>query len=113
MTILEKINNFMRKKLFINDTLEITMGRLSIVLFVTIFQFLGMWVDNSWVIVPSMFFLIANTFFSLGKSTKEEEKTIKKLEAEKKELNKQNRCLIGTLNKEIFELKKEIKEHLK
>lgn len=67
------------KGIKINSKFQITYGRLLIVLFVTTFQFLGMWCGNGWVMYPEMFFLFSNMFFSL--STQAEEQ----IESENKE----------------------------
>jgi hypothetical protein len=89
---------------YINDTTQISMGKFIIVLLVTISQFLAMWCNNGWILSGSMFFLFANAFFMLSKSTKLEEKIAK----DNKDLIVSNRIIITELRNEIFALKKKL-----
>ena len=92
------------KKFYINDTTQIMLGKLVIVVCITLFQFLGMWCENGWVLSGSMFFLFANAFFTLSKSTKVEDKLAK----ESKELIQFNKTVISELKDEVIDLKNKI-----
>jgi len=86
----------------IDSNFEISYGRLLITILVTLFEVLGILSYNNWVIHPSIFFLISNTFLTLTKKDVEEE--IEDLETN----IKYNRELIK--NQEI--LIKKLKERL-
>ena len=83
-----------KKKIFINDTIQITLGKFLFVLAITMFQFLGLLCDNGWILTGSMFFLIANAFFAMSKSTKAEEKMVL-----------ENKKTISDLKEEVLKLK--------
>lgn len=109
----ENINSVFKKKIYINDTFQVTVGRLTFVLIITTLQFFGFWLQNDWVIQPSMFFLFANALLALSKSTKPIEEKIKTLENNNEELKNKNRIAFMELNKELYKLKKDFKEYKK
>lgn len=55
----------------INSKYQIFLGRILIVLFITLFQFLGIMCMNNWQIVPECFFLFSNMFLSFSKYEEE------------------------------------------
>ena len=85
------------KTFYINETTQISMGKLILVVVITLFQFLGMWCENGWIMSGSMFFLFANAFFTLSKSTKKEDK-----------LAEDSKKLIVELRNEVIELKEKV-----
>lgn len=97
----DEVVQWTNKKYYINDTTQITLGKLLIVVIITLFQFLGLLCDNQWILTGSMFFLIANAFFAFNKSTKIEENLAK----DNKELILSNKEIIFALRKEIKGLK--------
>jgi len=94
------------KTFYINETTQITMGKLVFVILITLFQFFGMWCENTWVLTGSMFFLFANAFFTLSKSTKAEDM----LALESLEVIKNNKAVICDLRRDILELKNKIEK---
>ena len=73
MKLIEKFNTTTKRKLTINDHFEVSVGRLLLVSFITLFQFLGLWCGNNWVLTPEMFFLVSNAILALEKQTSENE----------------------------------------
>ncbi len=98
------------KKIYINDTFQISMGKLVFVLFITLFQFFGMWVENNWIIVPAMFYLFSNAFLAIEKSNKKVEEERQKLIAEKDNLFDRNTLLFANNESIISILENEIRE---
>ena len=86
-----------KKKIFINDTIQITLGKFLFVLAITSFQFLGLLCDNGWILTGSMFFLIANAFFAMSKSTKIAEQLVL-----------ENKKIITELKAEVLKLKERL-----
>ena len=104
-------------KIYINDTLQVSLGKLVLVLFISFFQFFGLWVDNNWILCPSMFYLFSNALLALDKSTKKRDEERQKLIAEKNELFDRNQRLFNILERDlqeskilITELRQEVKD---
>jgi len=93
------------KKFYMNGGFQITVGKLIVVLSITLFQFFGMLVDNNWVITSSMFFLFSNAFLILEKSSKMSELERESLIKEKDSLFANNASLIKVLEYELKESK--------
>ena len=75
------------------------------VILITLFQFLGIWADNGWVICSSMFFLFSNAFLALDKSSKVTDLERTSLIIEKDNLFNNNTSLINVLENELKESK--------
>jgi len=93
------------KKFYMNGGFQITVGKLIVVLSITLFQFFGMLVDNNWAITSSMFFLFSNAFLILEKSSKMSELERENLIKEKDSLFANNASLIKVLEYELKESK--------
>jgi len=63
------------KRIQINDTYYLTLGRLFMSIFIIVFQLLGMLALNSWVFTPEMFFLLSTFVLTLTKDEKKAEET--------------------------------------
>lgn len=73
------------KTIKINKTYEISYGRILLAFFITFFEALGIIAFNNWILHPSVFFLIANAFLTIGKQAETDKleqliKRISKLE---------------------------------
>jgi len=97
--------NWTNKKYYMNGGFQITVGKLIVVLSITLFQFFGMLVDNNWSITSSMFFLFSNAFLILEKSSKMSELERESLIKEKDSLFANNASLIRVLEYELKESK--------
>jgi len=60
-----------KRRIKINSTYQITLGRILMVGFITLFQILGIMCMNSWALVPEVFFLMSNAVLTLGKYEEE------------------------------------------
>lgn len=94
------------KTFYINETTQISLGKLVFVAAITLFQFFGMLTENNWVLTGSMFFLFANAFFTLSKSTKAEDM----LALESLEIIKNNKAVICDLKADLLDLKTKIEK---
>ena len=76
------------KTIKINKTYEISYGMILFTGLITLFECLGIVAFNNWTFHPSVFFLIANAFFTIRKQAQDDkmdeiEKRIEKLEEKK------------------------------
>jgi len=71
MGLVEKWNNFAKKRIYINDTLEIGCGRLVFMGLIVTFQILGIMCCNNWVVTPEIFFTLSTFLGSLRKKDKD------------------------------------------
>jgi len=68
MGLIEKWNMLSKKKISINGTLEVAVGRLVYVSIVTGVQILSMWLSGA--AMPSLWFLFSNFIFALKQKEK-------------------------------------------
>ena len=61
-----------KKKWYINDTFQISLGKLVLAIIIGAIQFIGMLCDNSWILTGSMFFSFANALLTVSKQKTEE-----------------------------------------
>lgn len=73
MGLVEKWNKFAKKRIYINDTLEIGCGRLVFMGLIVMFQVLGIMCCNNWVVTPEIFFVLSTFIGSFKKVKKEKE----------------------------------------
>ncbi len=76
-----------KKKVKINEHLEITLGRFLIFVFVLLFQILGILCVNNWVFTPSVFFTLSSSIFLFQKQSEKLTKD-KKFEELQEKFNK-------------------------
>lgn len=90
------------KRIKINDNYQITYGRLLLIFLLTLFEVLGILCLNDWVLVPEVFFTLANAFMLLSKRPTDEqmEQIEKRID---KNLDKiiRNEALVCSLNNKI------------